>query len=331
MINVTNFMLMFKQYGLNMLWHLGRLGWKATRGESPEVKQLARRNLAGVLMMSGFFSGAMGLPMASLTIGVIDAIAHAFGDDDDPWDTEAEIRKFFAQFVGEAGADIAMNGAANTLTGADIASRVEMSQLLWRDADRELDGRDAYYAMMDNVAGPMFGIAKNFFVGTQLVAEGQVYRGVETMLPKALKDAMKAVRYAGEGVTSTRGDLVTDTDAMDELLQAIGFTPAEVAKQYDVNRALKDRERHILDRRKALLAAYAMALRQDDQDAALEVRRKIMAFNKAYPEKPITGQTIRRSMRAREAYSERAEHGVVYDGALRRRIAEEEGVGGNDL
>jgi hypothetical protein len=166
-----------------------------------------------------------------------------------------------------------------------------------------------------------------YFVGTELVAEGQVYRGVETMPPKALKDAMKAVRYAGEGVMSTRSDLVTDTDAMDELLQAIGFTPAEVAKQYDVNRALKDRDRHILDRRKALLAAYAMALRQDDQDAALEVRRKIMAFNKAYPKKPITGQTIRRSMRAREAYSERAEHGVVYDAMLRRRVAEEEGVG----
>lgn len=90
---------------------------------------------------------------------------------------------------------------------------------------------------------------------------------------------------------------------------------------------LKDRERHILDRRKALLAAYAMAVRQDDQDAALEIRRKIMAFNKAYPEKPITGQTIRRSLRTREAYSERAENGVVYDGALRHRIAREEGVG----
>ncbi|MFZ5636674.1 MAG: PLxRFG domain-containing protein [Pseudomonadota bacterium] len=320
--------LMFKQYGLNMLWHLGRMGWKATKAESPEVKRLARRNLAGVLMMSGFFSGAMGLPMASLTIGAIDMIAHAFGDDDDPWDTEAEIRKFFAQFVGNAGAEVMMHGAANTLTGADIANRVELSQLLWRDADRELDGRDAYYAMMDNVAGPMFGIAKNFFVGTQLVAEGQVYRGVETMLPKALKDAMKALRYADEGVTSTRGDLVTETDAQDELLQLVGFTPAEVARQYAENRALKDRERHILDRRQALLAAYAMALRQDDQNAALEVRRKIMAFNKAYPEKPITGQTIRRSLKAREAYSERAEHGVAYDAVLRRRIAEEEGVSG---
>lgn len=322
--------LMFKQYGLNMLWHLGRMGWKATKGERPEVRRLARRNLAGVLMMSGFFSGAMGLPMASLTIGVIDAIAHAFGDEDDPWDTEAEIRKFLAQFLGDAGTKVAMHGAANSMTGADIASRVEMSQLLWRDADRELDGRDAYYVMMDNVAGPMFGIAKNFFVGTQLVAEGQVYRGVETMLPKALKDAMKAVRYANEGVTSTRGDLVTATDGIDEVLQAIGFTPAEVARQYEVNRALKDRERHILDRRKALMAAYAMALRQDDQDAVLDVRRKIMAFNKAYPEKPITGQTIRRSLRAREAYSERAEHGVVYDDALRQRIAEEEGRGGEE-
>mgnify|MGYP001182320257 CR=1 FL=1 len=317
--------LMFKQYGLNMLWHLGRMGWKATKGESPEVRRLARRNVAGVLAMSGFFSGALGLPLSSLTIGVIDAIAHAFGDEDDPWDTEAELRKFLAQFLGEAGAEVAMHGAANTLTGADIASRVEMSQLLWRDADRELDGRDAYYAMMDNVAGPMFGIGKNFFVGTQLVAEGQVYRGVETMLPKALKDAMKAVRYAKEGATSTRGDLVAETDPLDEVLQVLGFTPAEVARRYAENRALKDRERHILDRRKALLAAYAMAQRQDDEDTALEVRGKILAFNKAYPEKPITGQTLRRSLRARAAYSERAEHGVVYDRALRQRIVDETG------
>ena len=101
--------LMFKQYGLNMLWHLGRMGWQATRAESPEVRRLARRNLTGVLAMSGAFSGALGLPLASLTIGVIDAVAHAFGDEDDPWDTEAELRKFLAQFLGDAGAEVAMH------------------------------------------------------------------------------------------------------------------------------------------------------------------------------------------------------------------------------
>ena len=51
----------------------------------------------------------------------------------------------------------------------------------------------------------------------------------------------------------------------------------------------------------------------------------------AYPEKPITGQTIRRSLRARAAYSERAEHGVVYDRALRQRIADEVGAGRGEL
>lgn len=64
------------------------------------------------------------------------------------------------------------------------------------------------------------------------------------MLPKALKDAMKAVRYASGGVTSTRGDLVTETDGIDEVLQAIGFTPAEVARQYDVHRAEGSRTAH---------------------------------------------------------------------------------------
>lgn len=106
---------------------------------------------------------------------------------------------------------------------------------------------------------------------------------------------------------------------------------AEVTHQYTENRALKDRERYILDRRKALLAAYAMARRQEDEEAALDVRRKILAFNKTYPEKPITGQTIRRSLRARAAYSERAEHGVAYDRALRQRIADETGVGAEGM
>lgn len=87
----------------------------------------------------------------------------------------------------------------------------------------------------------------------------------------------------------------------------------------------------MLIRRKSLLATYAMALRMEDEDAVPDVRRKMIVFNKTYPEKPITGQTIRRSLHSRAAYSEHAKHGVVYDGALRQRIANEEGLGGKEL
>ncbi len=42
--------------------------------------------------------------------------------------------------------------------------------------------------------------------------------------------------------------------------------------------------------------------------------------------KPITGQALRRSLWVRAAYSQRAEHGVAYDRALRQRIAADAGV-----
>lgn len=51
----------------------------------------------------------------------------------------------------------------------------------------------------------------------------------------------------------------------------------------------------------------------------MEVRRRIGVFGQG-PEKPMTGQTLRRSLPARAAYSQRAEDGVAYDRALRQRI-----------
>ncbi|NUS37792.1 MAG: PLxRFG domain-containing protein, partial [Lysobacter sp.] len=59
-------LLMFRQYSLNMTWHMGRMLWQATKGESPDVKRIARRNLAGVLCMSPLFSAVLGLPLMSV-------------------------------------------------------------------------------------------------------------------------------------------------------------------------------------------------------------------------------------------------------------------------
>lgn len=61
---------------------------------------------------------------------------------------------------------------------------------------------------------------------------------------------------------------------------------------------------------------------------ALEVRRRIGVFDQGAPEKPMTGQTLRRSLPARAAYSQRAENEMAYDRALRQRIAEITGVDG---
>ncbi|WP_164186104.1 PLxRFG domain-containing protein [Stenotrophomonas maltophilia] len=314
-------LLMFRQYSLNMTWALGRMVWQATKGQDPQVRQVARRNLTGLLGMSALFSGAMGLPMMGMIMGALNGIQATFGDDDEPWDAETELRAFLTGMLGQSGADLLLHGPADKLTGANISGRVGLDSLWIRDADRELDGRGMFNNLLEQAAGPMGGVLKNVLVGKQQVDEGHIMRGVETMLPKGLKDMIKAGRYATQGVNTLRGDpVVADLSPWEILLQANGFAPEKVSRQYETTRALKNYEQHILDRRKSLVNAFAMALRNGDASDRASVLSKIGAFNKANPELAITSSGLQQSIKNRARYSARAEAGVILNPKLAARL-----------
>ncbi|HFK2905042.1 TPA: PLxRFG domain-containing protein [Stenotrophomonas maltophilia] len=314
-------LLMFRQYSLNMTWALGRMVWQATKGQDPQVRQVARRNLTGLLGMSALFSGAMGLPMMGMLMGALNGIQATFGDDDEPWDAETELRAFLTGMLGQSGADLLLHGPADKLTGANISGRVGLDSLWIRDADRELDGRGMFNNLLEQAAGPMGGVLKNVLVGKQQVDEGHIMRGVETMLPKGLKDMIKAGRYATQGVNTLRGDpVVADLSPWEILLQANGFAPEKVSRQYETTRALKNYEQHILDRRKSLVNAFAMALRNGDASDRASVLSKIGAFNKANPELAITSSGLQQSIKNRARYSARAEAGVILNPKLAARL-----------
>lgn len=314
-------LLMFRQYSLNMTWALGRMVWQATKGQDPQVRQIARRNLTGLLGMSALFSGAMGLPMMGMIMGALNGIQATFGDDDEPWDAETELRAFLTGMLGQGGADLLLHGPADKLTGANISGRVGLDSLWIRDADRELDGRGMFNNLLEQAAGPMGGVLKNVLVGKQQVDEGHIMRGVETMLPKGLKDMIKAGRYATQGVNTLRGDpVVEDLSPWEILLQANGFAPEKVSRQYETTRALKNYEQHILDRRKSLVNAFAMALRNGDASDRASVLSKIGAFNKANPELAITSSGLQQSVKNRARYSARAEAGIVLNPKLAARL-----------
>jgi len=314
-------LLMFRQYSLNMSWALGRMVWQATKGQDPEVRKIARRNLAGVLGMSTLFSGALGLPMMGVVMGVLNAVQAPFGDDDEPWDAETEFRAFLGDMLGPSAAEVLLRGPANKLTGANIAGRVGLDSLWIRDADRELDGRGMFNNLLEQAAGPMGGVLKNVLVGKQQIDEGHLLRGVETMLPKGMKDVLKAARYATQGVNTLRGDpVVEDVSLWQALLQGAGFAPAEVAERYERNRALKNYEEHITRRRETLMNAFALAVRNGDQPTREAVMEKIRAFNRANPEVAISASSIRASMKSRAGYSAKAEGGIVLNPKLSARL-----------
>lgn len=325
--NAAKVLLMFKQYALNTTWHLGRMVWQATRNADPETKRIARRNLTGVLGMSALFSGALGLPTASVLMGVLNAIAASFGDEDEPWEAETELRAFLVDMLSEDAAETLLNGPVNKATGADVASRVSMSQLWFRDADRELEGRGMYYHLLEQAAGPMGGVLKNVITGKALIDEGQTWRGVETMLPSALKAMVKAARYEVQGANTLRGDpLVEDMSLRQTLLQLSGFTPAELAETYASNNAAKRYEQHFIKRRERLLDAYALATRAGDAEARSEVVGQIREWNRKVPELAITTRTLQRSIASRLAYSARAERGIVLNPKVAERVREETGT-----
>ncbi|UXB21797.1 PLxRFG domain-containing protein [Stenotrophomonas maltophilia] len=314
-------LLMFRQYSLNMTWALGRMVWQATKGQDPQVRQIARRNLTGLLGMSALFSGALGLPMMGMIMGALNGIQATFGDDDEPWDAETELRAFLTGMLGQGGADLLLHGPADKLTGANISGRVGLDSLWIRDADRELDGRGMFNNLLEQAAGPMGGVLKNVLVGKQQVDEGHIMRGVETMLPKGLKDMIKAGRYATQGVNTLRGDpVVADLSPWEILLQANGFVPEKVSRQYETTRALKNYEQHILDRRKSLVNAFAMALRNGDAGDRASVLAKIRDFNKVNPELAITSSGLQQSIKNRARYSARAEAGIVLNPKLAARL-----------
>ena len=314
-------LLMFRQYSLAVTWLLGRNLYQSIKGEDAQTRREAKRKLAGVLGMTALFSGTLGLPMLGTVGAVLNAVAAAFGDDDEPWDWETELRAFMREMLGEQGAEAVLRGPVQALTGVGISGRVSMGDLWFREPDRELEGRAWSNYLFEQAAGPMGGMITNFFRGQQLMGEGHVWRGVETMMPKALKDTMKAIRYVDEGVNNMRGDpIVEDLNVFESLAQIAGFSPASVASAYDVGRDIKNYEQHIINRRARLMDAFALAWRLGDVDARESVLLKMRKFSQTYPELAITSESIRRSLEQRARASAQADNGVIVDKRIRARL-----------
>lgn len=324
--NVPKVLLQFKGYSLAMTWLWYRNFYKAFKGETPEVRSVARKTVTGMLAMTGLFAGALGMPIANLIRYGANAVHAVTGDDDEPWDFDTEARAWLAEHFGQAAGDIIADGVADRL-GAKISSRVGMSDLWFRDADRQLEGRDAYYNMLDSIAGPMGGLLKNMYVGAQQFNEGHTWRGVETMLPSFAKNAVKSIRYANEGANTLRGDpIVPDVSAADEVIQALGFQPTKIADQQRINSALMNYQKFVQDRRQSLVNAFAMAQQAGDAEDRADALASIRAFNQKYPEIAIRMSNLQSSLRTRAERSAQAENGIMLNRKLSARIREDVGA-----
>jgi len=111
---------------------------------------------------------------------------------------------------------ILVEGVPNILTNANVAGRMEMTNLLIRDSNLPNDA-----TLADIVAahfgGPAYGSVSRAYRGAGLIAEGEIQRGVESMLPASFSNVFKSARFLTEGAVETmRGDVVTEISPFGE-------------------------------------------------------------------------------------------------------------------
>ncbi|HGE5989116.1 TPA: PLxRFG domain-containing protein [Vibrio cholerae] len=290
--------LQFKQYSQNMTYYLWANLAKALKGETPEVKSMARKQLLGTLASTFFIGGAGALPLWAITTA-IDAAQEIAGDDDEPFDTETELKRMLAEAFGKENAALIWHGALPSISG-----RISLNDLWVRSINRDVDASTAYVEYMKQALGPVIGgIGVSWAQGLAEISNDQFARGIERIPPKAIKDVLKTARYINEGgVTTKNGDeIVSDLTAFELLGQASGFAIGRANLQYDENNAIKDYEIFIVKRRQSLMNAYYTAYRLKDGEAMKAMMVKIHKFNQSQYGKrnPITSEILRQSLKVR--------------------------------
>ena len=278
--DVRQFIFMFKMFPVNSVQMLASL---------PRKEQLLA---LGILAM---FAGLKGLPFAEDLMDIIDTIAQALGlGPNKIWKGSAE--KTLAEAVDAIApgmTPILMRGLLNTITPANVADRVSLSNIIpgtgialaGADVGRELieiagpvasflQGALAMSADTIRFAGGAVGVLDDTTSLNKILRESPI-----TML-RALGD-MYAYNNAG-AIVSQKGYVVSEDLHLGTMLtRALGFYPASAVAENDVVRLSKRIGDYQKDVAAMYRGLYVGAKIAKDNDRAREVVQMVKDWNDA--------------------------------------------------
>lgn len=307
------------------------------------LEKEGRRRLAGILGVTTILGGIAASPFFSLVVG---NLVKMFADDDDDeyfdWENwfynymegefggylggmlaNAGIEPKTAEKVGRKTAEVVSRGLPAAM-GAAVADRVSLDPkaLLWRDGRYSPDARENFIESLIANAGPVVGLGLNFVDAYQLAKEGQYARAVEKAVPAIIAKPVSAVRMAGEGATTKKGDVLIDDFTATELaMQSIGLQPERLAQKQKAAIAMKQKEQKILDAREAIMDRLWME--RDNPDGYEAAMERALEFNnkRKDPKMLITPKKIRESFEKRAQLKAEAEAlGAKIDKRLRSEL-----------
>ena len=310
--------MMYKTYGLQMYYTMMKTAKEMVEahieGDSKEAKATRNRAFKQLLGIHGsaiFFAGAYGVPL----YGAIQLMADALFLDDDEDDFNTIVRKE----LGEGW----FKGPLQAMLGINIADRVRLSGLLIQE-NRYNPNASVEEDIMYYLGGPALSVGKRFLRGMDDLQEGNVERGIESLLPPAIANGLKVTfgRYQREGGIYTRRNdpIYSDMSTWEMMAQGIGFMPSEYIFRQEQNQRDKRVEGSIVKQRSNLMRKYYIAQRTGDLEELIDVMKKMSDFGIKHPDAAISTDDLNKSIKRHEKTSSEMYNGVTINPLVRRAI-----------
>ena len=241
-------MVQFKKFGILMGWaHV--TAWKqASKGLSKEERAMGRRAAAYLLAHTLVLSGVRGLPFISYFTLLTFLLGTGEDDDYDPNDTEGVIeRKLMEMFPDNLDfAKGVARGPFNPWLGIDTHTKLSQANTFsifpFTDFELSSEGfQDLGFALFGATGANALNIGRGF----EFMAEGNYYRGIESMIPKGPKSMMESWRLGTEGYTARNGNVGVTPDSFSKfqlLLNGLGIPATSivdlkwtVSEQFQIN------------------------------------------------------------------------------------------------
>lgn len=246
----------------------------------------ARAALSWLLGVNMAFTGAAGSIMAPFVFAIMDA----FKDDDDLTNSRTDFINYFGKYISHG-----------VLAGVVDTQRISMSTLIpyLGEKDYEPVGADAStkfeYHMINNL-GPWLGLVGDALDGGAAILNGDMYKASQELLPKPLRDVIKAPTEAINGVKDARGIVYNEPSVLSSFTAFLGLRSAErrditearssVYRANNLARTAKDR----------YLNRLALAQSEGDRDAIIQAEQDIQQWNQKYPDLGIKAPDVRQAL-----------------------------------
>jgi len=316
--------LMYKNYGIQMYYTMLKTGKQLADNMFPgddvrsrELRNEAFKQLAGVHLSALFFAGVQGLPLYGAASMLYDLFTEEYEEDAD-----IVVRRYLDN-------EMLYKGVLSEVSGLDVSQRVKLTDLLF-EADRFNSDPSPEEEFAHLFGGPAWSVYSRGRKGIDKLAEGDVLRGIEDLLPGAVRNATQAlIRYPLEGgIRTRRGDPIYDDITTGDLLtKLLGFPPNEYTKQMDETSAAKRLQDATRAKRSQLLKKYYIAGRFGDTEGQKDALREMDEFNelsviRVDPKLFIKGSTIDKSRARHETTSAEVHNGVLLSPNFKKLVQE---------